>query len=72
MVEELQRCCREEPPTPVFFSQGDVCAAQFSEDECWYRARVEKIVKSEVRRGSRMLKGGERGTLGIGGGLRNS
>lgn len=48
MVEELQRRCREEPPTPVFFSPGDVCAAQFSEDSCWYRARVEGVVGNKV------------------------
>ena len=49
MVERLQVCCTEEPPTPVFFSPGDYCAAQFSEDECWYRARVEEVVKNKVR-----------------------
>ena len=48
MVEDLQRCCQEEPPTPVFFNPGDFCAARFSEDECWYRAKVEEIVKGEV------------------------
>lgn len=48
MVEELQRCCREEPPTPVFFSPGDVCVAQFSEDNGWYRARVEEVVGNKV------------------------
>ena len=48
MVEALQRRCGEEPPTPVFFSPGDVCAAQFSEDSCWYRARVEEVVGNKV------------------------
>ena len=51
MVEELQKCCREEPPTPVFFNPGDLCAAQFSEDSCWYRAKVEEIVEGEVSLG---------------------
>ena len=48
MVERLQRCCGEEPPTPVFFNPGDVCAAIFSEDSCWYRARVEEIIGMQV------------------------
>ena len=49
MVERLQVRCMEEPPTPVLFSPGDYCAAQFSEDEYWYRARVEEVVKNKVR-----------------------
>lgn len=48
MVESLQRLCGEEPPTPIFFSPGDICAAQFSEDGCWYRAKVEEIIKDEA------------------------
>ena len=51
MVEELQKCCREEPPTPIFFNPGDLCAAQFYEDSCWYRAKVEEIVEGEVSLG---------------------
>ena len=51
MVEELQKSCREEPPTPIFFNPGDLCAAQFSEDSCWYRAKVEEIVEGEVSLG---------------------
>lgn len=34
--------------TPVFFGPGDVCAALFSEDECWYRAIIEQYEKEEV------------------------
>lgn len=48
MVERLQKYCHEEPPTPVFFSPGDICAAQFSDDSCWYRAKVEGITMDKV------------------------
>ena len=34
--------------TPVFYSEGDVCAAVFSEDEEWYRARIEKVTPGMV------------------------
>lgn len=71
MVEQLQRSCQEEPPTPVFFSPGDICAAQFSEDSCWYRARVEGITEGEV--GEEGEGGGikwEGGGLLGGGGIR--
>ena len=48
MVDRLQKFCTEQYPTPVFFNRGDLCAAQFSEDECWYRAHVEDIIKNQV------------------------
>ena len=48
MVERLQVRCTEEPPTPVFFSPGDYCAAQFSENKCWYRAHIEEVVENKV------------------------
>lgn len=48
MVENLQAICQDEPPTPVFLSTGQVCAAQFSEDRLWYRGKVEDIVKNKV------------------------
>ena len=35
--------------TPVFYSEGDVCAACFSEDEEWYRARIEEVRPGSVR-----------------------
>ena len=68
MVEELQKCCREEPPTPIFFNPGDLCAAQFSEDSCWYRAKVEEIVEGEVSLGG----WGRSGGLGESGGVGES
>lgn len=34
--------------TPVFYSEGDVCAASFSEDGEWYRARIEKVIPEAV------------------------
>ena len=35
--------------TPAFFSAGDVCAACFSEDKLWYRARIEQACPETVR-----------------------
>ena len=34
--------------TPVFFNVGDLCAAMYSEDESWYRARVVAVCDSRV------------------------
>ena len=34
--------------TPVFYSEGDMCAATFSEDEEWYRAKIEKVTPGMV------------------------
>lgn len=36
--------------TPVFYSEGETCAACFSDDEEWYRARIEKITPGMVQR----------------------
>ena len=38
-----------EPFTPVFYNEGDLCAAQFSEDGRWYRARIERVIPGVVR-----------------------
>ena len=34
--------------TPQFFVPGDLCMAVFSEDEMWYRARVEAVKEVPV------------------------
>ena len=34
--------------TPVFYSEGDMCVAQFSEDGNWYRARIERVISGMV------------------------
>lgn len=34
--------------TPIFYHEGDVCTACFSEDDEWYRARIEKVIPGTV------------------------
>ena len=49
LQDELQATpARGDLFTPVFYSEGDVCAASFSEDEEWYRARIEKVTPGMV------------------------
>ena len=38
----------EEAFTPVFYHEGQVCAARFSEDGEWYRARIETVTTGTV------------------------
>ena len=35
--------------TPVFYHEGELCTARFSEDEDWYRARIERVCPGAVR-----------------------
>ena len=50
MFEQLEQKTSElkEIYTPVFFGPGDVCAALFSEDDCWYRAEIEAFKEGKV------------------------
>ncbi|XP_064395430.1 uncharacterized protein LOC135342590 isoform X2 [Halichondria panicea] len=43
LFEQLQDRTSEikDQYTPVFFTEGDLCTAQFSEDDSWYRGRIE-------------------------------
>ncbi|KAM7298323.1 staphylococcal nuclease domain-containing protein 1 [Ixodes scapularis] len=51
-VEEMLTLLRQEltehPPMPGAYApkKGDLCAAKFSEDDLWYRAKVEKVSSS--------------------------
>lgn len=66
MLKRLQEVVGETKGlyTPVFFSPGDLCTAQFSEDNLWYRARVESIQGERVSGG----RDPERKVEGDGGG----
>ena len=51
LQEQLQagREGEREAFTPVFYHEGEICVAQFSEDENWYRARIERVYPGMVR-----------------------
>ena len=44
-MEELREEMENNPPLPGAYTakKGDVCAAKFSQDGQWYRAKVEKL-----------------------------
>ena len=52
LQEELQaakRRAEDEAFTPVFYHEGELCIARFSEDGNWYRARIERLRPGAVR-----------------------
>ena len=69
MLKRLQEVVGETKGlyTPVFFSPGDLCTAQFSEDNLWYRARVESIQGEKVSGGGGGKGEGEGKVKGDGG-----
>lgn len=44
-MDDLRQEMESNPPLPGAYvpRKGDVCAARFSQDDQWYRARLEKI-----------------------------
>lgn len=50
LMEQLRNDMESNPPLPGSYNpkKGDVCAAKFSQDSQWYRARVEKIEKGKI------------------------
>ncbi|XP_052242771.1 staphylococcal nuclease domain-containing protein 1-like [Dreissena polymorpha] len=50
LMEDLRIDMETNPPLPGAYTpkKGDMCAARFSEDQQWYRARVEKIEGSKI------------------------
>ena len=58
LFEQLQDRTSEikDQYTPVFFTEGNLCTAQFSEDDSWYRGRIEGSKDQEVRGGGVYVK----------------
>lgn len=50
LMESLREDMETNPPLPGAYTakRGDLCAAKFSQDGQWYRAKVTSIVKSQI------------------------
>ena len=50
LMEEFRGSMESEPPLPGSYTpkRGDMCAAIFSADGQWYRAKIEKIDGSKI------------------------
>lgn len=49
MMEQLRKDLESNPPVPGSYTprKGDLCAAKFSLDNQWYRAKIEKVVNGK-------------------------
>lgn len=45
----MRKMMLTDPPLPGSYTprRGDFCLAQFSQDNLWYRARVEKVASAD-------------------------
>jgi len=50
LMEQMRAQLAAEPPLAGAYKprRGDFCVAQFSEDDLWYRARIEKVNQDKV------------------------
>lgn len=65
LMEDLQSFAESEGlPSPAFLNPGDYCAAVYSEDGQWYRARVESSTGRSV--GVRFIDFGNQEECGLG------